>query len=206
MAFLAALPVIGSLIGGAGAATAGAAATGAAAAAGIGSGLTTALTIGSTALGVVGSLASASAQQSAANYQARIGMMNAQIAEDNARRATDRSQYEAMEQDTLTMAQLGEQVAAQSASGLSLGGRSQMLTRKSAIELGRKDALKVREAGQREAENFRIQAANETANASANKAKGSNAMLAGYLNAGTSLISGARSLTSAKFDRKESRQ
>ena len=190
MAFLAAIPAaIGSLAGGI---TAG--------------GLSTALTIGSTALGVVGSLASASAQQSAANYQARIGMMNAQIAEENARRAQDRAQYAALEQDTMTMAQLGEQEAVQSASGLSLGGRSQMLTRKAAIELGRMDALRVREAGDTEAYNYRVQAANQIAEASAQRAKGSNAMLAGYLNAGSSLISGATSLANPdRFSRKASK-
>lgn len=190
MAFLAAIPaVISSFAAATGAATAAAGAAATAA-----TGLTGAqlLTVAATGLSALGAIQGGMANSAAAKYQSQVSAVNAMIANDNAKRATERSQEAQLEQDTLTMAQLGEQEAAQSATGLS--GRSQMLTRKAAITLGRQDALKTIAAGEIDAYNFKNQSNAFAAESGAYKAKASNSMLSGFLSAGSSLISGASSI------------
>jgi hypothetical protein len=152
-------------------------------------------------LGAVGTVLSGISAYGAAQYQQRVGEMNAEIAEDNATRARERAQVEAQEQDDQTRALLGQQLAAQSASGLDIGGRSQILTRKAARRLGRKDALNVAQAGEIEAYNYRVEAANQRASANLAGAQGQSSLLASFIGAGQSLIGGAKSTARAsRFD------
>ncbi len=152
-----------------------------------------------TVASVGGALIGGIAQKNASDYQAQVARMNAKIANENADRALERSQIEQQDQDTLTRAQMGAQEAAQGASGLSLTGGSQILTRKSAAMLGRRDALNVRQAGELEAYNYRTQAVNSEAQARMAKAQGQNALLGSYFNAGGSLLSGAAKFGSSDF-------
>lgn len=152
-------------------------------------------------LSAAGTVVSGLSAYGAAKYQQRVGEMNAQIAEENAQREIQRSQQEQIEQDDQTRALLGMQEAAQSASGLSLTGRSQMLTRKAARQLGRKDALNVRQAGELGAYNFRTDAANQRASAQLAGTTGLGQLLGSFIGAGTSLIGGSRSTArSGRFD------
>lgn len=151
------------------------------------------LTGASAIMGAAGSIFSGVANSQAAKYQSQVSAVNAMIATDNAAAARTRSQEAQLEQDTLTMAQLGEQEALQSATGL--GGRSQMLTRKAAITLGRQDALKTIAGGEMDAYNFTNQANAFTAESGAYKAKASNSMLSGFLSGATSLVSGASQIS-----------
>lgn len=112
-------------------------------------------------LSAVGTGLSIASTLAAGNYQNKIAEQNAKIANENADRAIHQSQIEAQRQDALTLGMIGEQEAIQSASGLSLTGRSQILTRKNARELGRLDALNVAQAGERDAYNFRLDAQNQ---------------------------------------------
>ena len=155
---------------------------------------------------VVGTVASAGgaiiggmASQNAAKYQNQVAQMNAKIAEDNAARAIERSQVEQQDQDMMTRAQLGTQESLQAASGLSLEGGSQMLTRKSAAMLGRRDALNTRQAGELEKYNYLTQATNARAEGQLAKAKGQSAMLGSYFSAAGSLASGANGYYKADF-------
>lgn len=151
-----------------------------------------------TAFSVAGSLVSGFSAMSAANYQAKVAAMNAQIAEDNAKRAVTRSAVEAQDQDALTRAMLGEQEAIQSASGVSLASRSSVLTRKAAAELGRRDALNVRQAGELEAYGYRTDAMNMRAQGALAKMEGRNALLGSFLGAGASLVGGANGVASPR--------
>lgn len=126
-----------------------------------------------------------------ASYQAKVAEMNQEIANDNAKRALERVQVEQQDQDAITLAMLGEQEAQQAASGLSFGSGSFRLARKSAQELGRKDALNIRQAGELEAHDYRTQAANFGAQAGLAKASATNSLLGGFLGGVTSLVSGA---------------
>lgn len=143
------------------------------------------------ALSVAGSVLGAVQAKNMADYQAELAERNAKISEENAARTITRSQVEAQDQDMMNLAFLGEQEAAQSASGL--GGRSQFLARKSGQELGRRDVLNVRQAGEIEAYNYRVEAMGQRANAEMARAEGRNAMLSGFLGATKSIIGGASS-------------
>jgi len=93
-------------------------------------------------------------------YQQKVIDMNKKLMEDNAARSVSVAQITQQEQDQEAKALIGEQIAQQGASGLSLGGRSQILTRKSAATLGRKDALNIRYAGEVDKYNILTEAAN----------------------------------------------
>lgn len=127
----------------------------------------------------------------AGRYRAAVAGANQKTAEENARRAIDRAQVEQQEQDVLTLATLGEQEAVQSASGLSLGSKSFMLTRKRAKNLGRLDALNVRQAGEVEAYNYRTEAMNFAAENQAARSDAAGALVGGLFKAGGSLIGGS---------------
>lgn len=148
----------------------------------------------STAIGIFGAVQNTSATIAANNYQAQVAERNRQANELNAQRALERSSAEQVQQDEQTRALLGAQIAAQSASGLRLGGRSQMLTRKSARELGRLDAINVKRAGEVDAYNFRVAAEDASKQIDFLHQSNKHAMLSGFLDAASVGISGLRSL------------
>lgn len=120
----------------------------------------------------------------AGNYQAAVGRNNARIAEENAARISGASQGEAMRSDQDYRALLGEQLAAQGASGFDVLGRSQVAARKLTTKTGRlaaKDITDEGRAGSRrslqEAANFRSEARQ--------------AKLQGYVSAAGQLLQGA---------------
>lgn len=146
--------------------------------------------------GAVSAIAGGFMQMQQAQYQAEIAKMNEKIAKENAKRAIDRSQIEQEENDRQTRVILGEQEAAQAASGLSLTGKTQIRTRRAARQLGRVDALNIRQAGELEAYNYRVDAANFAAAAAAKKMEAQHSLLGGFLSAAGSLVGGADSLGS----------
>jgi hypothetical protein len=120
----------------------------------------------------------------AGNYQAAVGRNNARIAEENAARIAEASQVEALRSDQDYRALLGEQLAAQGASGFDILGRSQVAARKLTVRTGRlaaKDIINEGSAGARrslqEAANFRGEARQ--------------ARLQGYVSAAGQLAQGA---------------
>lgn len=121
-------------------------------------------------------------------YQSQVAKMNEKIAKQNADNALVTSQIDQQESDMQTSSLLGEQEAAQSASGLSLTGKSAIHTRASARLLGRRDALNIIHAGRIESRNYRIQAANFKSEANASKISGRNAIIGGFLGAASSLV------------------
>lgn len=132
-----------------------------------------------------------------AEYQAEIAKMNEKIAKENAKRAIDRSQVEQENNDRQTAVVLGEQEASQAASGLSITGKTAVATRRAARKMGRLDALNIRQAGELEAYNYKVDAANYAAAAEAKKMEARNSMLGGFLSGIGSLVSGASSLGSS---------
>lgn len=157
MAFLAAIPAaLGSIAGGAG---------------GI--------------LSAVGAVVSGVAGFAAASAQAKIAKLNAAISRDNAQRSIQDSQMQQEQQDMKTKALIGEQLALQSASGLQLGGRSQILTRKTAAEIGRKDAFNIRYQGEVEKVNYLNQALGQEMSAKMYMMQGAGDLLGSFLKAGS---------------------
>lgn len=167
----------------------------------------TALTIGATSvsvgslLGAAGAVVGGIGALAAGNYQNAVAKQNAQIAEQNAHRARERAGIEAQDNDMQTLGMLGEQEAAQSASGISLTSRSSILTRKAAKELGRRDTLNIIQAGDVEAYNYKVDAANQRASGKAAKTTGVFNALGSFLSAGGSLAGGAKSVPNgSRFD------
>lgn len=171
----------------------------------------TALTVASTVISgtsavMAGMSQSAAEERRAVEEQERasIAERNQQIAETNAVRATERAQVQAQDQDMLTLAMIGTQEAQQGASGLT--GRTQGRVRSTARRLGRQDALNIRQEGDVQAFNFRVQAENEAASArvaqrrsSAHEDRAESSLLSGFLNAGQSLVGGATSIAKRRM-------
>ncbi len=137
----------------------------------------------------------------AGNFRAAVAKQQAEIARLNADRATELGKVEQLKQEDLSLAFIGEQIATQSASGLSLGGSSQVLTRKTARRLARKDALNVRRAAEVERFNFLAQANASESEASLAKFEGVSGLLASFFEAAAgsadSLIGSSKSTKSA---------
>lgn len=125
-----------------------------------------------------------------ASYQAEIAKMNADVAKRNAIRASQRASIEAQEKDIMeTRALLGEQEVAQAASGVSIAGKSQVMTRATARLLGRRDAINIIDAGKMERYGHLVDAANFKAEAKAAKISGISSLVGGVLGAFDSLPS-----------------
>lgn len=154
-----------------------------------GIGLGSLLSAGSSILGTIGAVG-------AANYQAQVAKNNAVIAEQNAQKASDSSQKDQLASDQQTAALVGEQEAIQGASGLSIGGASQLRTRRTAQRLGRTDAINIREQGNTEIQQFLQQGENFRAEARSQKSAATGALIGGALNLGSSLIGGSKSVKS----------
>lgn len=167
---------VGSLFGGA-AAVGGAAAAAGGAAATIGTGfsLGTALTIGSTALGVAGTLAQAQAQKKAANYNAAVQEQQATLEQQKgAAKATEISQR--------TKQRMAGARAASIESGLELSG-SVTDVLDTVNQQGTLDAMTALWDSSTRAQGLRNSAELE-------RSKGKSALTAGYLGAGSSLLTG----------------
>lgn len=145
-----------------------------------------------TALGTVVSIGTGLA---AASYQQKVAEMNAKIAEQNAAKAAQRGRDAAAEQDTITRAALGEQLAVQAASGVNINSKSSMLTRKATRTLGRQDALRARIAGETEAYNYRTDAANYVAQGRMARMQGFASALGSGIEGLSSLVGSARPTT-----------
>lgn len=152
------------------------------------------------AITAVASVATGVLGYSAAQYQGQVAKMNTKVAEENAQRALERSKIEAQDNDLQTSLLLGEQVAAQGASGISLTSKSFMKTREATRLLGRRDTLNIIQGGEIEAYNYKVDKENFKAQASAAKLQGYGALLEGAVGATTafagvkpSLVGGSKS-------------
>lgn len=160
--------------------------------------IATIASIAGSLVGAVGGIVSGIAAKRAGDYQNQVAQMNAQIARTNASRAQERSQIEAQQNDRATLGLLGEQEAAQAASGFLLQSKSNVLTRRAARRLGRQDTLAIRNAGDVEAYGYLTGAVNAEAEGRLAKMQGKAGMLQGFLGAAQSLIGGAASVANAQ--------
>lgn len=149
-----------------------------------------------TGLDIAGKLAEAEAYADFAEYQASVADKNAAIQEQNAVNAIDATQQTQVDQDAKASFLQGQIVAAQGASGLSTTGRSAVMTRASARRLAQLDRERIREAGDVEAANFRMAAADARDAADYARDEAKNARSAGWLGAASSLVGGAGRIAS----------
>lgn len=118
-------------------------------------------------LGVAGAGLAAVNSVQQGNYQAAVARNNAAIAQQNSNLESERAQVEASRSDREYSALLGEQLAAQGASGLDILGRSQMQTRNATRRVRGEAAGDIRTEGVgtsrrllQDAENFKSEASN----------------------------------------------
>ena len=138
-------------------------------------------------LAAVGAVISGVATIAATIMQVQTMQMNADIEEENARRAIDVSAVQQQESDLAARAMLGEQLSAQAASGVNVGSTSPVLTRMAAKEAARMDALNIRQAGELEAYNSKAAAASLRAQAGVAGISGMAGALGDFLKAGSSI-------------------
>jgi hypothetical protein len=107
----------------------------------------TILGVGSAAVAGVSSL-------EGGNYQAAVARNNALIAERDAAAASEASQKEAARSDKEYAALIGEELAAQGASGLDVLGRTQVMTREAQARTGAAQAVDIRNQGTNQSRKF----------------------------------------------------
>lgn len=154
--------------------------------------------VASTALSVGSTLVSGIAAFQQNRMQAKLAKQQAEIAQENAKRARFRSQVEQQDQDILARAVLGELASSQAASGLDFASGSFASRRKAAQILARKDSLNIRQGGELEAQNFEQQALDARFEAKQAKRAGTFSLLSTAFDTGSSLISGASKINKIK--------
>lgn len=176
------------------------------------------LGIASTALGVFASIQQGQQQAAAANYQATVARNNAISASAAAAETKRRGEVAAQDaiargraeeaQNRIRVSQLlGRQRAVIGGSGALVGAGSAAEIEGSTAGLGELDALNIRNAAEREALAIRTQASDVAfqqqtqasgfqSSAALSGAAASQASTSGFLNAGSTLLSGAGSVAS----------
>lgn len=145
-----------------------------------------------------------------AKYQQQVAKNNEQIALDNAEKAAYQSQQEQLRSDREYAAMIGEQTAAQGASGFDALGRSQMAVRDQTRRVRGTAAMDIRRQGEATTQGFQQEAANFAGEARAASARAFTAAAGTVLGVGgeffpkktktkTSIAGNARSISSRYF-------
>ncbi len=157
--------------------------------------------IASTAAGVYGSIQSASAQQQQAEYQSDMAAYNSQVAEINAQNAeyegkeAKKTAYEeSLEKRQQAALMVGQQRAAQGASGASVDVGSALDLNLDTVEKGAIDAFNIQEQGYWQDYNKRVEAWNYRNQAAGLQAQSS--MYSNQASAYSPLLSATPSLLS----------
>lgn len=140
------------------------------------------------------------AQQAQYEYQAAVDRNNQQIAQWQAQDALDRGAEEERRRRVQTNQQIGTQRTQFASSGIDLGSENVIDTLSDTAMIGELDALTIRSNAEREAFGHEVQAQNFENSATANTTAGENARTTGTLNA-TSTILGGASTVSNQYDK-----
>ena len=143
-----------------------------------------------TGVSAMGQMQQASAAKASADYQAKVAEGNAQIASQNATMAAASGEAQAAISEQKTRAAVGAELAAQGSSGVDINSPTATAVRKSQDMTGQLDAQTIRSNAARTAYGYETQSTNFENQSSADTAQGNNAMTAGEVGAGGSLLSG----------------
>jgi len=151
----------------------------------------------------LGAMAQAQGQRHAAaakaneyRYQAQVDDNNRKVALWKAQDAKDRGAKEEAAFRTKVAQLKGRQKSALAASGVEIGDGSALDILGDTAALGELDALTIRSNAEREAYEQKVNASNLAANAGMKRMGATNSLIAGKINATTSLLSGAGSIAS----------
>lgn len=129
-------------------------------------------------------------------YQAAVARMNAAIANRNANYAIKVGESKAQISGMQTRAQIGETKAAQGASGLAVNKGSAVDVRASEADIGEENEMTIRSNAAKEAYNFKVGAAQDTAQASIYDTAAKTTKTSGNIAAASSLLSAGSSVSS----------
>ncbi len=147
-------------------------------------------TVASAGISFIGGQQQAAAQKDAANYQAQVARNNQVIAEQNATYARQAGAAEVEAQGMKTRAVVGQEEAAQGASGIDLTTGSPQEVRRSTSQLGQLDAATLQANAELRARGAEVQASNFGASAALYSQQAKNASSAGTISGFSSLLSG----------------
>jgi hypothetical protein len=133
---------------------------------------------------------SGQAQSAAAAYQAQVAANNAIIAQRNARTDIQAGEAAATNQGLKTRAQVGQEKAAQGASGIDPNTGSAPLVRNGTQELGMLDAMTIRSNAAQKAYAQQVQATSDTAQSQLDTMESTQAAEAGELGGLGTLLGG----------------
>lgn len=142
----------------------------------------------------IGSIMGGEAASASAKYQAAVARNNAVIAQQNAAYALQAGERAATKKQLETAGTIGREKAIQGAGNLDVNTGSPADVRGSTASLGELDALTIRNNAARQAYGYATQSQSFGSQAALDTAAGSQALTAGYIGAGTSLLSGASSV------------
>jgi hypothetical protein len=148
----------------------------------------------SAGVSAVGAIEQGQAQSQAASYQAEVSSMNAKIAKENATYEQASGEQQMYNQQQKARATVGAIVAAQGANNLDVNSGSNLSVRTGTEEMARLDALTIKNEAARKAWGYEAAAAGDTAQAGLYRSEASSSALAGYINAGSSILGGASSI------------
>lgn len=145
-------------------------------------------------IGAVGNIESGYSNANATKYQAQVAENNSAIAGRNAEFATQEGNVQAENQGLKNRSQAGSIIANTAANGIDVNSGSAKQVQQSQQILGNLDAMTIRSSAAREAYGYQTQAQNFTAEAALKSSEAKNDVSAGFMGAGSSLLSGASSL------------
>lgn len=148
-----------------------------------------------TGVSTYGSIEQGQASARMANYQAAVAQVNNQIAKQNAQQATAAGNTQVENQEMQTAGLVATETADEAASGLDVGSGSPSKVQQSQNIMGTMDALTIQNNAAREAYGYTAQGVGYQAQAGLEGMAAQQAGTAGMLGAGSSILSGASSLT-----------
>lgn len=139
----------------------------------------------------LGQIRQGQAAAASAKYNSQVQANNAQIAQNNAALAGEQGAANAGIEQQKTRAAVGGIKAAQAANGIDVNSGSAVDVRSSAAELGELNAITIRSNAAKTAYGYQTQQSSDMAQSQLDRQEAKFDVQAGYMNAGTTLLSGA---------------
>lgn len=151
--------------------------------------------VAGTVSSAVGAIQQGQASRRNANYQAQISMMNADISKKNAAFERMLGEEKSERQQMKARQAVGAMIASQGANGLDVNSGSNLDVRESATSAAKLDTETIKNDSARLAWGYESQAGQDVAQANLYRMEGRSSALAGFINAGSSLLSGSSQIT-----------
>lgn len=156
------------------------------------------LTIAAVAVTAVGQGVGALQTAATQRYQAKVADQNARMEDEAARTAIENTKTEAQAQQRRIAATEGQQQATLAANGIATNFGSAAQVKNDTAMLGREDVQRIYDQGYQQTRNYDINAANDRAQASADRQAATGTLIKGAFDFGSTVLGGARQYSSLK--------